>query len=668
MGGLGGAMIWALDLDDFRDRCGCEKHPLLKTINRALGRMKGKAPDCKLSTSFRIQEEETKIEVPGAPYNGCDGGDNFKAVEGSCSKFVICNGNTAVSQECPSGLHFNLQKKVCDWPENANCGGSENGGGGGSDSDEVIDNVIGGGGGDQSNDGQWTNDVPDYVPWTDPAEEEEVFDVSKCAGVRANTDKKVVCYFTNWAWYRNGGGKYTPDHIDPSLCTHINYGFAVLDSSQLIMKPHDSWADLDNKFYEKVTALKQCGIKVLIALGGWNDSAGNKYSRLVSSPAARKKFLDHAYEFVQKHNFDGLDLDWEYPKCWQVNCDKGPDSDKENFSKLVEELRAKFGTELLLSAAVSPSKKVIDAGYDVKALSKYLDIINVMTYDYYGHWDKKTGHVAPLYDFDEAPHDVFNAKFTMEYYAEKGADKSKLVMGIPTYGQSFTLHDQSNTGLNSPASKGSAGKYTRAAGFLAYNEICWKVQHDDWKRVYHKDNAMGPYAFKGNQWVGYDDVAMVRRKSEFIKKEGYGGAMIWALDLDDFNNECGCEKYPLLKPINRVLRQTGGSDPKCDRLIYSFDYRKQQVEDYQNFLSTRGGSSSSPYPKRPDTVVAEARSDEQYLDYFTPAFPSSPFAADHEASAYSAFVGNEGSVPSYLVGYPGSAGYFMGEQGSLRKK
>jgi chitinase len=61
-----------------------------------------------------------------------------------------------------------------------------------------------------------------------------------------------VCYFTNWAWYRNGRGKYTPDHIDPSLCTHINYGFAVLDSERLVMKPHDTWADLDNKFYEKV--------------------------------------------------------------------------------------------------------------------------------------------------------------------------------------------------------------------------------------------------------------------------------------------------------------------------------------------------------------------------------------------------------------------------------
>lgn len=57
---------------------------------------------------------------------------------------------------------------------------------------------------------------------------------------------KVVCYFTNWAWYRQGGGKYLPQDIDSDLCTHIVYGFAVLDSSNLIIKPHDSWADIDN--------------------------------------------------------------------------------------------------------------------------------------------------------------------------------------------------------------------------------------------------------------------------------------------------------------------------------------------------------------------------------------------------------------------------------------
>ena len=45
-------------------------------------------------------------------------------------------------------------------------------------------------------------------------------------------------------------------------------------------------------------------------------------------------------------------------------------------------------------------------------------------------------------------------------------------MGMPLYGQSFTLSNPSNTGLNSPISgPGEAGPETRAAGFLAYYEV-----------------------------------------------------------------------------------------------------------------------------------------------------------------------------------------------------
>jgi chitinase len=63
----------------------------------------------------------------------------------------------------------------------------------------------------------------------------------------------------------------------------------------------------------------------------------------------------------------------------------------------------------LLTAAVSPSKKVIDEGYNVPLLNEYLDHINVMTYDFYGHWDKQTGHVAPLYHHPDAATFEFNA-------------------------------------------------------------------------------------------------------------------------------------------------------------------------------------------------------------------------------------------------------------------
>ena len=51
----------------------------------------------------------------------------------------------------------------------------------------------------------------------------------------------------------------------------------------------------------------------MLALGGWNDSEGDKYSRLVRDEDKRKKFTEEAVTFLQEHNFDGLDLDWEYP-------------------------------------------------------------------------------------------------------------------------------------------------------------------------------------------------------------------------------------------------------------------------------------------------------------------------------------------------------------------
>lgn len=93
-----------------------------------------------------------------------------------------------------------------------------------------------------------------------------------------------------------------------------------------------------------------------------------------------------------------------------MDCGKGPASDKEGFSMLVRELSGEFKPKgLLLSSAVSPNKRVIDAGYDVPVVAEYLDWIAVMTYDYHGQWDKKTGHNAPLYERPDDWEPTFNA-------------------------------------------------------------------------------------------------------------------------------------------------------------------------------------------------------------------------------------------------------------------
>ena len=58
--------------------------------------------------------------------------------------------------------------------------------------------------------------------------------------------------FTNWAYYRKEGGKYTPDDIDVDLCTHIVYGFAVLDKNTFQMIAHDSYVDEDKGWFRLV--------------------------------------------------------------------------------------------------------------------------------------------------------------------------------------------------------------------------------------------------------------------------------------------------------------------------------------------------------------------------------------------------------------------------------
>lgn len=119
-------------------------------------------------------------------------------------------------------------------------------------------------------------------------------------------------------------------------------------------------------------------------------------------------------------------------------------------------------------------------------------------------------------------------------------------MGMPMYGQSFQLQSESNNQLNAKApGPGQAGEFTRAAGFLAYYEICDKINNHGWKVVQDPKHRLGPYAYSGNQWVSFDDVAMIKRKSEYIRQMDLGGGMIWALDLDDFRNRSNDLRFRL---------------------------------------------------------------------------------------------------------------------------
>lgn len=237
---------------------------------------------------------------------------------------------------------------------------------------------------------------------------------------------------------------------------------------------------------------------------------------------------------MQTHGLDGLDIDWEYP------------SDKTNFSSFVRELSEAFQPRgYLLTAAVSAGKYQIDGSYNVSSLANYLDWINLMAYDFHGPWETKTGHVAP---FDQQPGDdaSLNVQYGANYWRQLGMPANKIVVGIPCYGKSFTLQNPNQNGINAPASgPGHAGEFTKAEGTLAYYEIMQNVRKGQMAVV---NNSFGSYAYGGDQWVSYDSVDDVIKKAKFIRGEGFGGAMIWSLDFDDFNGG-----YPLLSAISNKL-------------------------------------------------------------------------------------------------------------------
>ena len=61
-----------------------------------------------------------------------------------------------------------------------------------------------------------------------------------------------------------------------------------------------------------------------------------------------------------------------------------------------------------------------------------------------------------------------------------------------------------------------------------------------------------PYTYFGKEWVGYEDVKSLSIKMDWVKKNGYGGGMMWSTNLDDFRGECG-EKHGLLKTMHNQL-------------------------------------------------------------------------------------------------------------------
>ncbi|GGQ87810.1 glycoside hydrolase family 18 chitinase [Streptomyces pilosus] len=360
-------------------------------------------------------------------------------------------------------------------------------------------------------------------------------------------DKVKLGYFTEWGVYgRNYHVKDLVTSGTAAKITHINYAFGNVVGGQC--KLDDSYAATDKAYTADQSVSGQADtwdqplrgnfnqlrqlkakyphIKVLYSFGGWTYSGG--FGQAAQNPAAFAKSCKAVVEDPRWADvFDGIDIDWEYPNACGLTCDtSGPAA----FRNLSQALRAEFGKDYLVTAAITADGSEggkIDAA-DYGGAAQYLDWYNVMTYDYFGAFDKDgpTAPHSPLTSYNGIPQEGFNSAAAIAKLKAKGVPAGKLLLGIGFYGRGWTGVTQAAPG--GAATGAAPGTYE--AGI------------EDYKILKNSCPATGTiagtaYAHCGNNWWSYDTPATIKSKMAWAKQQGLGGAFFWEFSGDTANGE-----------------------------------------------------------------------------------------------------------------------------------
>ncbi|KAJ2096077.1 hypothetical protein GGI09_004543 [Coemansia sp. S100] len=348
--------------------------------------------------------------------------------------------------------------------------------------------------------------------------------------------------------------------VDLTKYTHITIAFAIPDENGQI-----TMDNLDGMMKEWVPKITDSHAKVLVSLGGWT---GSKYfSPILKDPKKRNHMIDQMTLWIQEYEFDGWDVDYEYPGRQGDSCHKfDAREDTPNFLQFLKDLRHRIdsefgaGTKLITVATrFQPFDGPQGPMSDVSEFAKYVDYFNPMLYDFNGVWSDTTGPNAPL-DYTKGKALQFSFKSSIQSWIDAGIPASKINAGLPFYGRTVTANSNmvNSRDMYQPLSKIiprgddddkeesdiSCGGPKLFSGIWKYANLRSEGVLDTpdsatapWIRQY--DNATNtPWLFNKDtkDFVSYDDTTSIGAKAEFAAEKGLAGVMIWPI-TNDYDSE-----------------------------------------------------------------------------------------------------------------------------------
>ena len=363
--------------------------------------------------------------------------------------------------------------------------------------------------------------------------------------------QRIIGYYTAWSVY---GRDYHVMDIPADRLTHINYAFANISAAGDIVLgdpyadidrfyPGDSWAAgaLRGNFHQlQILKAQHPHLKTLISVGGWTWSG--RFSDVALTAASRAQFAASCVQFMTQYEFDGVDIDWEYPVSGGLASNTTRPQDKQNYTLLMAELRAQLdvqgaldGRHYLLTMA-APAGPATFANVELSLIHPYMDWINLMSYDFHGSWSPITNFNSPLFASSTDPTadpvvaTSSNMNSAVQSYLSAGVPADKLCPGTAFYGRAWKGVPNVNNGLYQPHTGIPPG--TWEPGLFDYSDLldnyltpATRHWHNEAKTPWYYDPAT-------QIMVSFDDPQSLTEKTNYIQQHGLGGVMFWELSCD----------------------------------------------------------------------------------------------------------------------------------------